>query len=189
MFAKRGATIIDGDLIVRELQRPGTPVLAKIVERFGAGILTDRGELDRAELAGIVFPDSSALADLNEIVHPALTTEVTRRIEAERPTNHVVVLDMPLLAENPRNDLRGVVVVDADPRVARERLVNLRGMSGSDVDARMTRQATREARNAIADLIIDNSGDLEHLQKEVDRAWEWISRLPPVDSNAGELTT
>lgn len=185
MLAQRGAVIIDGDLIVRELEQPGMPVLARIVERFGANILTEQGELNRAALAAIVFSDPAALASLNDIVHPVLATEITRRIDAERNTDHVVVLDMPLLAENPRSGLSGVIVVDVDPEVARRRLLEGRGMSGPDVDARMSRQATRETRNAIADLIIDNSFDLGHLHDEVDRAWEWIRGLPTVDSGTG----
>ncbi len=189
MLAEHGAVIIDADLIVRELQQPGTPVLVKIVERFGAGVLTEQGELDRAALAAIVFPNSDALADLNSIVHPALATEITRRVDAEGHTDHVVVLDLPLLAENPRSGLSGVVVVDVDPRIARGRLIEGRAMNGSDVDARMLRQATRDTRNAIAGLLINNSLDLDHLRDEVDRAWEWMRRLPPAEREVGEVIT
>lgn len=187
MLAQRGAVIIDGDLIARELQQPGTPVLARIVERFGIEVLTEHGELDRAALAAIVFPDPDALKDLNAIVHPALATEIARRIDSESRTGHIVVLDMPLLAENPRTGLCGVIVIDVDAAVARERLMNIRDMSRFDVDARMSRQATRETRNAMADLIIDNSFDLEHLRSEVDRAWLWIRALPPAGPDAGRL--
>lgn len=189
MLAEHGAVIIDADLIVRELQQPGTPVLVKIVERFGAGVLTEQGELDRAALAAIVFPNSDALADLNSIVHPALATEITRRVDAEGHTDHIVVLDLPLLAENPRSGLSGVVVVDVDPRIARGRLIEGRAMNGSDVDARMLRQATRDTRNAIAGLLINNSLDLDHLRDEVDRAWEWMRRLPPAEREVGEVIT
>lgn len=187
MLAQHGAVIIDGDRIARELQQPGTPVLAKIVERFGAHVLNERGELDRATLAAIVFPDQNALTDLNNIVHPALAEEITRRIDVERNSDHVVVLDMPLLAENPRRGLGGVIVVDVDQRVARERLIHLRDMNGEDVDARMSRQATRETRNSIADRIIDNSFDRKHLREEVDRTWKWICALPPAGPGAGEV--
>lgn len=179
MLAKRGAVIIDGDVIVRELQQPGTDVLAKIIERFGAEVLTEQGELNRAALAAIVFPDPIALADLNGIVHPPLAAEIARRVDAESHTDHVVVLDLPLLSENPRQDLSGVIVVDIEPGIARERLVKLRGMSEPDVNARMSRQASRITRNVTADFIISNSLDLDHLQIEVERAWEWIATLPP----------
>lgn len=184
MLAQRGAIIIDGDELVRELQQPGTVVLEKIIERFGPKVITELGELNRAALAAIVFHDPNALADLNGIVHPPLAIEIAKRIDAETHTNHVVVLDLPLLAENPRHDLNGVVVVDIDQGIARDRLVKFRGMSRSDVDARMSRQVNRETRNAIAGFIIDNSSDLEHLGDEVERAWKWIVNLshsPKID--------
>lgn len=178
MLAQRGAIIIDGDFLVRELEQPGTTVLDEITERFGSNVITELGELDRAALASIVFHDPHALADLNGIVHPPLAIEIAKRINAEVHTDHVVVLDLPLLAENPRHDLNGVIVVDIEQGIARDRLVKFRGMSRSDVDARMSRQVSRETRNAIAGLIIDNSSDLEHLRIEVDRAWNWITSLP-----------
>ena len=178
MLAQRGAIVIDGDVLVRELQQPGTVVLDKIIERFGPNVMTELGELNRAALAAIVFHDPDALADLNDIVHPPLAIEIAKRIDAEVHTDHVVVLDLPLLAENPRHDLNGVVVVDTDQETARDRLFKFRGMSRSDVDARMSRQVDRKTRNAIAGFIIDNSSDLENLRIEVDRAWKWITSLP-----------
>lgn len=185
LLAQRGAIIIDGDVLVRELQRPGTVVLDKIIERFGSNVITELGELDRAALANIVFHDPNALADLNGIVHPPLAIEIAKRIDAEFHTDHVVVLDLPLLAENPRQDLNGVVVVDIDQETARDRLVKFRGMSRSDVEARMVNQASRDTRKSIADFIINNSFDLMHLQNEVERAWKWIANLPHSPKVAG----
>ncbi|MEO5975019.1 MAG: dephospho-CoA kinase [Ilumatobacteraceae bacterium] len=189
MLAQRGAVIIDGDAIVRELQLSGSPVLTKIVTRFGGEVLTAKGELDRAALASIVFADSKALADLNEIVHPPLGIEIAKRVDAERDSNRVVVLDLPLLSENPRRDLVGVIVVDVESEIASDRLVMFRGMSESDVDARMSNQASRETRKNIADFIIDNSLDLEHLKSEVERAWKWIVTLPQsLRADGGEVS-
>lgn len=185
MLAQRGALIIDGDAIVRELQLPGSPVLARIAERFGVEVLTENGELNRAVVAGIVFADSKALADLNEIVHPPLGVEIANRIDVVRATDRVVILDLPLLSEKPRHDLGGIVVVDVEPEIARDRLVKFRRMSGSDVEARMASQASRDSRKAIADFIINNSSDLVHLQNEVDRAWKWIANLPHSTKVAG----
>lgn len=187
LLAAKGAVIIDGDLIARELQQPGTPVLAAIAERFGDEVIDADGRLNRAALAAIVFPQPDELAALNAIVHPALTVEIRRRIDAEMGGDRVVVLDMPLLAENPRAGLCGVVVVDVDPKVARERLINFRQMNADDVDARMARQSSREQRHAIADHIIDNSGDQHKLAIAVDQAWEWMQNLPPAQPGAGNL--
>lgn len=170
MFAARGADIIDGDAIVRELQRPGSPVLAAIVERFGDGVL-DGEQLDRRALADIVFNDAEALSDLNGIVHPPLGEEVLRRIEAAAGTDRIVVLDFPLLAERPRSDLVATIVVDVDEELAVERLVASRGMDAADVRARIGSQASREQRRAIATHVLDNSGDLEHLEQQVDAVW------------------
>jgi dephospho-CoA kinase len=179
LLAARGAVIVDADAITRELQRSGQPVLAAIVERFGQGVLLADGELDRAALAAIVFSDPDALADLNAIVHPAVGAEIASRIEAATGTDAVVVLDIPLLAENPRKGLAATVVVDTPVDVAVDRLVQLRGMDEADARARIARQATREARAAGADRILDNSGDLDALEAQVDDLWTWLRTLPP----------
>jgi len=179
-LAARGAVVIDADAIVRELQAPGQPVLDAMVERFGPGILHDDGTLDRQAVADLVFGDDESLADLNAIVHPAVAAEIARRLEAEAGTDHVVVLDVPLLVESGRNDLAGLIVVDTDPEVAVRRLVEQRGFTESDARARIARQASREERLARADLVIDNNGDRAALEAEIDRAWAWIRSLAEV---------
>ena len=123
-LATHGAIIVDADVIVRDLQRPGQPVFLAIVERFGAEVLAESGHLDRAALASKVFADAEALAALNQIVHPAVGVEMMRRIDAQRSSRRVVVLDVPLLAENPRLGLGGVLVVDLDPQIAVQRLAS-----------------------------------------------------------------
>lgn len=176
-LAERGAVVVDADAITRELQEPGQPVLAAMVERFGQDILAADGTLDRQATADLVFADPAALADLNAIVHPAVGAEIARRLEAEAGTDHVVVLDVPLLVESGRSDLAGLVVVDVDPEVAVARLVEHRGFRAEDARARMARQAPREERLAKADLVIDNGGSLQDLEVEVARAWAWIEGL------------
>jgi dephospho-CoA kinase len=178
LLAERGAVIVDADVITRELQRPGQPVLAAIVERFGQNVLLPDGELDRPALAAVVFSDPDALKDLNAIVHPAVGAEIARRIEAARGTDAVVVLDIPLLAENPRKGLAATVVVDTPVDVAVERLVRFRGMDEADARARIARQASREERAAGADRIVDNAGDLGALEAQVDDLWAWLRTLP-----------
>jgi dephospho-CoA kinase len=176
-LAERGAAVIDADAIVREVQAPGTPVLAAMVERFGPTILAADGSLDRQAVADVVFTDDAALADLNAIVHPAVGAEIARRLEAEAATDHVVILDVPLLVESGRSDLAAMIVVDVDPAVAVERLVEHRGFRADDAWARIARQVSREDRLARADLVVDNSGTLADLEAEVDRAWAWITSL------------
>jgi dephospho-CoA kinase len=177
LLAERGAVIIDADAITRELQEPGQPVLAAIVDRFGTGVVDADGRLDRAALAAIVFADPAALGDLNGIVHPAVGAEIARRVAEEQDTGHVVVLDIPLLAENPRDGLTATIVVDTPVEVAVERLVQRRGMTAEDALARISRQASREERMARADRVIDNSGSVTDLERQVDELWAWLATL------------
>jgi dephospho-CoA kinase len=187
MLSARGAIIIDADRITRELQAPGSPVLQEIVAAFGNEMLDQAGALDRAALAAKVFGDADALAKLNKIVHPAVGREMAARLEAQRDTDNVVVLDIPLLVENPREGLCGTLVVDLPVELAIERLVAHRNMTRADAEARIARQATREARVAIADRVIDNSGDLADLETQVDAAWDWMRRLPAAAADAGRV--
>lgn len=169
--------VIDADAITRELQEPGQPVLNAMVERFGREILLPDGHLDRQAVADLVFSDEECLRDLNAIVHPAVGAEIARRIEEAAGTDRVVVLDVPLLVESGRSDLRGLLVVDVDPEVAVDRLVRFRGVREDDARARIARQASREERLSAADFVIDNSGTEADLDIQVDRAWEWIGSL------------
>ena len=182
LLAARGAVIIDADAITHEVQRAGTPVLAAIVDRFGDGVLTSEGELDRPALAEIVFNDPDELAALNAIVHPAVGAEMAQRMASEVGTDHVVVLDVPLLVESGRADMAGTVVVDVPPDVALDRLVRLRGVPEADARARMSRQASRDERLAKADRVIDNSGTPAELEAQIDGLWAWMCSLPPTDA-------
>jgi dephospho-CoA kinase len=185
LLAKRGAVIIDADAITRELQQPGEPLLTVLAERFGAHIIAVDGSLIREELRNIAFSDADALKDLNKIVHPAVAKEMDRRMEEVRNTDKVVILDIPLLTENPRKGLCGIVVVDVPVEVQVARLGEFRGMKEEDARAVIAKQATREERAKIADQVIDNSGDLESLQVQVDAVWQWAQQLPPATEDAG----
>jgi dephospho-CoA kinase len=185
MLAERGAVVIDADAIVHELQAPGQPVLAAMVERFGPEILDGDGALRRKAVAELVFGDPEALADLGAIVHPAVHAEIERRLAEQVGTDHVVILDVPLLVESGRSDLAGMIVVDVDPELAIGRLVDQRGFTEADARARVARQASREERRARADVIIDNAGSLEELRRQVDDAWRWIGGLRSAAAAAG----
>lgn len=185
LLVQRGATLIDADAITRELQTPGRPVLAAIVERFGDGVLAEDGSLDRKALADLVFPDPEALAALNAIVHPEVGREIAERLEAARAGGGIVVLDIPLLVESGRDDLAATVVVDVEPTVAVERLVQHRGIDREDALARQSRQASREERLARADWVVENDGDLVDLAAEVDKLWSWLEDLARSSSSDG----
>lgn len=177
LLAERGAVVVDADAIVHELQAPGQPVLAAMVDEFGPEILDEGGALRRTALAEVVFNDDEALARLNAIVHPAVSAEIARRLLAEATTDHVVILDVPLLVESGRGDLAALIVVDVDPEVAVERLVEQRGFTEADARARIARQASRAERLARADVVIDNGGTVADLEARVADAWEWIQGL------------
>jgi dephospho-CoA kinase len=179
LLAAKGAVVVDADAVVHELQRPGTAVFEAMVDRFGNGIVAADGSLDRSAVADIVFNDPDALADLNGIVHPAVGAEIVRRMDVLSTTDAVVVLDVPLMVESARGyPVAGLIVVDVDPEVALRRLVEQRGMREDDARARIARQASREERRARADVVIENSGSLDDLAAQVDRAWRWIEALP-----------
>ncbi|UOR02979.1 dephospho-CoA kinase [Leucobacter allii] len=177
-LARLGAVRIDADALARDAVAPGTPGLARVVERFGSGILRADGALDRPALGRIVFADAEALAELNGIVHP----EVRRLFDAavasarSRDPEAVIVYEIPLLVESasdvaaaPEWDL--VVVAEAPAALRIERMVALRGMSETEARARIANQAGDEARRAAADVVIDTSGSEEETLAQVDRLW------------------
>jgi len=179
LLAELGACIVDADEIARQLQSAGSPVLAAMAERFGEGILHDDGSLNRAAVAEIVFGNDdaskAALKDLNGIVHPAMQAEILRQIKIGHDGGQHVVLDFPLLAENPRDDLDATIVIDIDPEIAVERLVNSRGMDETDARNRIANQASREKRLAIATHVIDNSDGVDSLREQVANVWSTIT--------------
>ncbi|MEU9128629.1 dephospho-CoA kinase [Kitasatospora sp. NPDC048540] len=171
-LAELGAVIVDSDLIAREAVAPGTDGLRAVVAEFGTGVLLADGSLDRPALGRIVFADPDRLAALNAIVHPRVRAR-SAELEAAAGPGDVVVHDVPLLAENglaPLYDL--VVVIDVPDDIRLDRLVRLRGMAEDEARARMAAQATREARLAVADLVIDNSGPLADLAPRVQEVWQ-----------------
>ena len=176
-LVKRGAVLVDADAIVRDLQKPGKPVFKKMVERWGEKIITNEGELDRQAVADIVFKDAEELAALNEIVHPLVREEIANQREKYIKGNAPIILDIPLLIESGYENLTGIIVVDLHTEEAVERLVKYRGFSREDALNRISSQVDREERLSKADFVIDNNGDLDSLENEIDKAWSWIKGL------------
>ena len=171
-LAALGAVVVDADQAARAVVEPGTPGLARIVETFGPGVLQEDGSLDRAKLAEIVFADEEARGRLNAIVHPLVHEwMVAADAAAGSRGDAVIVHDVPLLAEGGRGgQFDVVIVVDVPPEVQVERLAG-RGMPADQARARMAAQATREQRMAVADIVIDNSGTLDDLDRRVAEVW------------------
>jgi dephospho-CoA kinase len=171
MLSSYGAVVIDADLLAREAVAPGTPGLAHVVQEFGVEMLRPDGTLDRSRLAAVVFADAERLAALNAIVHPYVAARRTE-LTAAAPPDAVVVFDVPLLVENQlQDDYDVVVVVNASPETQLQRLVDGRGMDVAQARARLATQATRGARRAVADVVVDNDGDLLALEEQVRIVW------------------
>ncbi|CAB4770719.1 unannotated protein [freshwater metagenome] len=188
LLQARGAVIIDADAIVREVQQPGSPVLAELAQKFGSDVLAEDGSLDRQAVANIVFTDPDALKSLNAIVHPAVGREMNQRMIAQRASSNVVVLDIPLLTENPREGLQGRIVVDIPVELQVQRLTSFRGFDEADARARISRQATRQERLDKADFVVDNSGGLEDLIPQIDLLWAWLVSLPQLPPDYEPIT-
>lgn len=171
-LAALGATIIDYDRLAREVVEPGSPALDLIAQRFGAGVITPEGTLDRPALGALVFADPASLKDLEAITHPAIRDLAARR-EQEAGADGIVVHDNPLLVEmGAAAACDVVIVVDAPEELQVARMVEDRGMSETDARARIAAQASREERNAAADVLIENTGTREQLSARVDEVWK-----------------
>ena len=169
-----GATLVDADLLAREAVRPGTPGLARIVARWGEGVLAPDGVLDRGALRARVFADAAELEALNAIVHPEVGRLRDAAVAAARARGDaIVVCDIPLLFEK---DLAGgfdaIVLVDAPRSVRLERLVRDRGLREPEAMAMLAAQMPAELKRARADHVIDNDGSLSALEARVDAVWD-----------------
>lgn len=177
LLEAKGAEIIDADILGHEVQAPGGPAYEALVERFGRGIVGADGSVDRAKLGRIIFEDPTARADLNAIVHPEIYKRITARIDGLRDTDRVVVLDAALLVETlPERGssigMDALVVVAANREDQIERVVQMRGMSSEDAEARISAQAPQGIKLAAADYVVDNRGSMEELEKSVEALWE-----------------
>jgi len=185
-LAGHGAIVIDADAIAREVVEPGSPGLSKVAAEFGPRVLRLDGSLDREALARLVFSDAGLRSKLNAIVHPlvgermaALERAALERVPLERsPAGGVVVVfDVPLIAENSlATGFDLVVVVDVPRHVQLARLVRSRDMTREQALARISAQASREQRLAIADIVIDNSGSLAELDRQAGDLWAELRR-------------
>ena len=180
----RGAKLVDADEVVRELQRPNGEVFTNLVQEFGEMIINEDGQLNRQKLADIAFSDPEDLEKLNKIVHPAVGKEMAKRRNAFIRQGYIVLVDIPLLvtpegtlARKEYQDFTGKIVVDCDEKIAVSRLVKFRGFREDDAWARIDKQASRKQRLEVADFVIDNNGDNDSLEVQIDSCWSWMTSL------------
>lgn len=176
LLASRGVETIDADAVYHTLVRPGGALVAPIAARFGPAMLAEDGSIDRRALAGIVFADRAALADLDAITHPAVITAIRARIDASR--SHVVAVDAIKLIESGLAELcDSIWLVVCDPAIQRIRLMRRNRLSEDEADMRLAAQPDEAARRAQADVVIDNSGTLADLERQVAEQWQLVKQL------------
>jgi dephospho-CoA kinase len=172
MLERRGAVVFDADYLARRAVDPGTPGYAGVVERFGKGVLTPTGTIDRHQLAHRVFMDPLARRELEAIVHPEVFRMLNDGLGPLRPTDHVVVFDAALIVETGFDEACDVVVVVTAPEGARVgRVVEDGRFSEPDVRARIAAQTTEEVMESRADAVVHNDGSMEDLERQVDMLW------------------
>lgn len=165
LFAQAGFTIIDYDLIAREVVAPGSLGLTHIAERFGSEFIDESGNMDRVKMGALVFSDVEALRALEAITHPLILQTAQERVDSARG---IVVHDNPLLIEMGGGAVCDVVVVvDALPALQISRMMRDRQMSETEAKQRIANQTDRQTRLAAADIVIENSGTLEELENRV----------------------
>lgn len=181
LLAVRGIPVIDADVLAHDATAPGSPVLAAIFARWGAGVRGPDGTLDRAALRAIVFASAAERTALEAIVHPAVEAQRRALLAAARGSGvPVVVCDIPLLFEAGlvgQVDL--VLLVDAPRDLRLERLVRDRGLDRALALEMIGAQLPAEAKRDLADYTIDNDGTLDQLRARVDAVWRSIEHDHP----------
>jgi dephospho-CoA kinase len=186
-FAELGVPVIDADVASRNVVEPGKPGLALVVQRFGVGVLDERGRLDRRSLRNLIFKDSSLRQALDAILHPLIRAEMER--EAATAKGPYVVMAIPLLVEGARAGKRvdRVLVVDADETLQIQRLQARDGSSAEEARAILASQASRAARLSQADDVISNTGTVAELRQAVDRLHAQYLQLAQTSSSRRDL--
>ncbi len=181
MFAARGAAVVDADRIAHAHQEPGQPCYRRIVEAFGKVILNAQGGIDRRRLGARVFADPDARKLLESILHPAIREACRGEIRAAEASGHpVCVVDAALILETGQQGLfDAVVVVTAPPDTQVDRLVRLRGLTEAEARQRLESQWPTSAKAALADFVIENGGELEATEAQVDRVYAALKSATP----------
>ena len=183
LLRRKGALVIDADAVAHEIVEPGSPALAEISERFGDRVITPDGSLDRAALGRLVFEDPEARLALNKIMHARIYEEIQKRVRGQK-RGKVIVFEAALLAETYEQALEwleidAVVVVDAPPELQFRRLLDSRDMNEHEAHQRITAQTSREDRRSRANYVIENTGTLSDLERQVDQMWATLQNADP----------
>jgi dephospho-CoA kinase len=180
MLVEKGACVVDHDRLAHLAYEPGGPSYEAIIAGFGREVLAADGKIDRKKLGALVFKNPGRLKDLNGIVHPIVLSGWKRRlaeIEKQNP-GAIVISDVPLLIEvGWQDEVDVVLLVYAAPEVQVERSRKRDVYSTEEARRRLAAQMPMDEKRRFADLIIENSGTLEELQRQVDAIWEKLLAL------------
>ena len=169
-FSELGANVVDADHLARVAIERGSEGFDEVVARFGQSVLSN-GDINRKALAEIIFSDPDSKRDLEAIIHPRVQKLFAQAILDNEPAGNLIY-EIPLLVEtDAAKKFDFIVTVEADEELRIERLL-ARGMFISDIKARLANQAPSQARIDIADAVIVNDGDEDHLLRQVENLWE-----------------
>lgn len=184
LFAALGITIVDTDLLAREVVATGSSLLARIAEHFGAAVLRQDGSLDRSRLRDLIFADAAERQWLEQLTHPAIRELTDQRCASA--TGPYVMVAIPLLVETGGVErFDRVLVVDCKPEIQLARLQARDGSTREQAARMLAAQVTREQRLAVADDVIENNGDLSALRDQVEKLHRAYSKgLSSRDMNA-----
>ena len=169
-FSELGARVVDADQLARIAVERGSAGFDDVITRFGEAIMRD-GDIDRKALAEIIFSDAKAKEDLEAIIHPRVR-ELFLEVVSDLQPDEILIYEIPLLVETgARANFDLVITVEADLEVRKERL-RKRGMFISEIERRISQQASREEREDAADFVIINNGDEDLLLRAVENLWE-----------------
>ncbi len=179
LLAERGAQVVDADQIARDALRPGQPAWHSVVDSFGEDILAAGSmDIDRKRLARLVFSDPNKLAALNAITHPVITGRIADSLERLSSSDAIVVVDAALIVDLGLDSaMDALIVVHASDDERRRRLQVSRGMARSDVNARISAQASPAELLERADIVVRNDGSLDDLSRDADRVWERLREM------------
>ena len=171
MFSKLGAVVVRSDELARQVIEPNTPGFQKVLSRFGNQILQENGSIDRQKLAQIVFNDSKALKDLEEIIHPLVRNKTNELIDSQTQET-IVVNEVPLVLEKKMENLFDFLVVVVSSEKNRINRLLKRGISEEEAMKRMRLQVNDELRKSSADFLISNDGSIDQLEADVAKVWQ-----------------
>jgi dephospho-CoA kinase len=169
-FSELGARVVDADQLARVAIERGSPGFDEVILRFGEKVLRD-GDIDRKALAEIIFADKTAKADLEAIIHPRVR-ELFSEVVSDLSQDEILIYEIPLLVETgSAKNFDLIITVEADLEIRKERL-RKRGMYISEIERRISQQASRQEREGLADYVIINDGDEDALLRSVENLWE-----------------